>query len=469
MSAENEQMQQIRRITQALIFSGSLNIILLALFFYFQIKETPPQPYYELKPVTNQDRQIPLAMDQSNAEIVRNFKRLSFEQLILKLSNSQLVENGYAQRDLALGALIKFYHFDFGRALRGLEQPLQERAIPFGVDKEGQPLQIVLYPGLSDSHFQDIIHFANAERWPVTGEGLFQLLQKQPNEVDLSLADAFYMTPEFLAIETLFKRSDIEVTKSDLLAVITQGDWKMLSNFVERQRQSQDLTPAHRQRLLLDYLANGSKSAAYLILKTDPIFALKKLDDANVLVILNLLNEKTPEAEQFVLAMLTSPRSDRVWQTAATRMYEYVSEPIPEKNLHHAALRRFVTKESLISNTEEPILQKKLKVRNVENEIKVRPERSQPKLLRSRIVPPTPKPITIKNPSKPIKETTQHQHIIPYIVKDGDSLWKIAKHFNVSVEKLKAYNHLQSNALKPGSILKIPAPGKCVYSSSPKL
>ena len=45
-----------------------------------------------------------------------------------------------------------------------------------------------------------------------------------------------------------------------------------------------------------------------------------------------------------------------------------------------------------------------------------------------------------------------------YIVKSGDTLWNIAKKFGVSLETLKKENNLTSNALSIGQYLKIPSP-----------
>ena len=43
-----------------------------------------------------------------------------------------------------------------------------------------------------------------------------------------------------------------------------------------------------------------------------------------------------------------------------------------------------------------------------------------------------------------------------YIVQEGDSLWKIAKKFNVDVEQLRRSNQLENDTLQPGRTLKIP-------------
>lgn len=43
-----------------------------------------------------------------------------------------------------------------------------------------------------------------------------------------------------------------------------------------------------------------------------------------------------------------------------------------------------------------------------------------------------------------------------YIVQSGDSLWGIARKFNVTVDELKSYNNLTSNLLSIGQVLEIP-------------
>ncbi len=52
---------------------------------------------------------------------------------------------------------------------------------------------------------------------------------------------------------------------------------------------------------------------------------------------------------------------------------------------------------------------------------------------------------------------------VRYTVRQDDSLWKIARKFGTSVEKLKYANHLSSSIIRPGQRLKIPSRGNLVY------
>lgn len=419
---ENHFFPKIPPLGKALFISGGMNIILLTVVFYWLVKDTPPRPYCELKPAGKEEQHPPLASVQSNREMIRNFRSLSLEQLVAKLTNTQLIENGYTQRDIALAALVAFHYFDLAHALAGFPQPEQQRSIPFGKNRAGKSVDVVVYPALPEEYYKAIIQFANKERWPVTSQGLFLILRKQKGESEPSLTDAFFLTPEFLAVETLFKRSEAQVDRKELLVLLCQGTWAQLSQFAEQQRTAQDLSPARRQSFLLDYIKHHSRAAAYLLLKTDGNFVARKLDNEQVIALLKLLVDKTPEAEQFTQFLLTSPRNDAVWQLAAGRLYEFAGEPKPEKNLHHAALKRFIA-----VNTQEITVPAAVQY-------------AQPT-------------IPAKKNTKPTKVATR---VRTYQVQEGDSLWKISRVFKVDIKILKDYNRLASDFLKPGTTLKIP-------------
>ncbi len=64
--------------------------------------------------------------------------------------------------------------------------------------------------------------------------------------------------------------------------------------------------------------------------------------------------------------------------------------------------------------------------------------------------------VIVKRPQ--IKSASKkRKFIVLYKVRKGDSLWSIAKKFNVSVSTIKKINSLKSNYLKVGQVLKIPA------------
>lgn len=83
----------------------------------------------------------------------------------------------------------------------------------------------------------------------------------------------------------------------------------------------------------------------------------------------------------------------------------------------------------------------------------------------------SPIPATIISPSQTYKASTQPG--IQYTVKKGDSLWKVAKMFNVSVNELAAYNNMDpKDMLKIGMVMKIPPAGlkepKKITTAKPK-
>ena len=407
---------------------------------YWLLRETPPSPYFEHKPALRQEQQAPLASARGVAELIHYFRSLSFEQLVDKLENNQLIENGFSQRDIALASLVAFHHLDLTRALVGQVQPTQERTIIYGQLRSGKPATITVYPGLSDQQFQAIIDFLKTERWPLTSKGLFWALKKQGDQADSTMYDAFSMTPEFLSVELLFNRSEVSVSKDDLQKMLLDGTWAILSDFTEKQKLVQDLSPARLQHFLLDYIDRHSSKAAYLMLKSEGDFALKKLDDEHVVEMLHLMNDRTPESEKFALDLLTRPRSDNVWKAAAAKLYQYAGESVPEKNLHHLAMTRFNPAYKAVEPV-KPAPQKPLVMTKQNQPKKIVPEKKS-----------SGKAIAVKTPpAAPAKKKDRL-----YIVQEGDNLWKISRRFKVDVNVLRGHNKLKSDALKPGTTLKIP-------------
>ena len=59
----------------------------------------------------------------------------------------------------------------------------------------------------------------------------------------------------------------------------------------------------------------------------------------------------------------------------------------------------------------------------------------------------------LKLPSEKASNEEQLENTINYTVQKGDSLYSIAKKYNITVDKLKQLNNLTSNLLSIGQIL----------------
>jgi len=428
---------------------------MVALVFYWFFKERPPTPLCERQPALFASQTSYGTIEYGNEEVLRKFENMSMPQLIEKLKDSRLVENGFSIRDLALGGLYTYHHFDLPRALSGSRMPSQKRYILFK-DAQGQKKELITYSDIQPDQYDKIIAFANTEKWPQTAQGLFLLLQDKQQEHRKSLEYALFITPEFQAVDLLFKRSSENISKGEILDFLLEGSWKMLSNFSEKQRLLQDLSPDKRRELLLSYIENESPAAAVLLLKTDSNYVAKKFDDSQVTTILKYSTKRTAHTARFALAMLASPRNDKVWKEAAHRLYEFSGEPMPTEFNRNSVLARFLPlamKE--IPTSELP------KRKNVETIVAEKLEQKKPA---------NPRPVHNVEQSTPNNRSNDKTvgQIKPkltpqksrwkraYITQEKDSLWKISKMFNVDVEELKQQNNLTTDALKPGTMIIVP-------------
>lgn len=259
-------------------------------------------------------------------------------------------------------------------------------------------MTFILYPGLSDRDFEKLIYFAQCEKYPFTIKGLLQRMAE--SEPDTHLLTFFCHTSEFLLLETMFTRTGLPVSKGTLLGMLREGGWQRFLEFYEKQKERADFSDQARRRLLMDYIESGSRTAAYLLLVTDAEFASRQLEDRYVTLILKLLDVKTQEALHFTQQIATSPRSDTVRELAGRRLAELSGEEV---------VGRYVP----------------------------RPSEGNLRPLFRELPPAAPAPST-------------------HIIQPGESLWLIARKYNVSIELLMEVNHLRSATIHPGKTLKIP-------------
>lgn len=474
--------KQARWLTQALILSGALNIgLILALFLLF-VKDKIVPEVLEHRPVFEET--LPLAKGHNNADELLKLEALSFEQLISKLNSRDLVEDGFMQRDLSLGLLVSKYHFDIVKALAP-KNP-HPRILALGNNEGLVTMRVKVFPGLKDEEFTKMIHFAKTEKWPLTSQGLFLQIQEKGIEAEESLIDTFYLTNEFTEVETLFQRQDANYERKKLLEIIKSGDWQILEAFTKSQKEAKDLSAARHQRFLLDYIGRNSKDAALVMLQMHGAFAVKKLDDAHVIAMLELMNEKNTYSEAFAKAMLLSPRSDAVWRIAAKRLFQFSDLEMPEPYDHIKVLSKFipedilknklnvakelVVKEGITQKNIAPLTKKQaLKSESsIENDAASKIKKEESVKENKKIASIASKDLIVtkevsKTQKKEVKVVKQDQKEIKaeskiktHTVLEGETLWFIAKKYNVDVAVIKSHNKLVGDTIKAGKVLVIP-------------
>lgn len=394
---KNRGLKKMRVLTIALIFSGALNIGLVATGIFTQCRDE--NSHLSIRPVAKDKARSETSVERYIAQM----DTMSFHALVSSLTNREPVDEGYLKRDLALSALVAFHHFNLEKALSG--SSLQRRTVSL---RDGAKVQV--FPGLTNEHFEAIIRFAYEEKWPLTAEGLFKLLRKWPEVKDDSLVKAFLVTPEFHALNVLFQKTDASQPAVSLLNLVFEGPWDLLDQFAKQQAQLLDLSEEKRRSLLLSYLAMGSKSAAQLLLMTDFAFIAKRLEDKGIIGMLSLLDPKSSEAERLCLELLRSPRSDAVWSSAASLLYAKAGETVSSSFDLQEARNRFV----------------------------------------STSTPPKQVVVVAEPEGMPTPKLRQH------VVKEGESLWKIARQYNVKVDELVKANEMEKDRLFPGMVLRIP-------------
>lgn len=341
-----------------------------------------------------QEARLELPAESSYAAALLELSHSPLSELIDLLKDTTPIEQGLLRRDLALAVLYSVQKLDLERALGSL--PQQTRLLQLKIPDQNLPLEFRLFLGLSGEQFAAITQFVRQEKWPFTPSGLFAELARQGAHADPSLIDAFSTTSHFYAVSALFSRTGLNIDKKVLISMLLEGGWDLLNNFVTSPPVPPEQLWQRRRELLLAHLGCGSRIAARILVETDTEALLRRLSDEQATQILVLLSTHTPSFERFVRGLLASPRSDLVWQAAADRLHSFTGE-----------LR------------------------------------------------PPPPPHILSPPPAEVAETPLRRI---HLVQEGDSLWKIAKCYSVTIDALMEENNLDNERLRPGAQLLIPAP-----------
>ena len=340
-----------------------------------------------------------LVLEESNGEVLSSYFKNTFERLVKELKEKTLLQDGYTKRDFALACLVNYHYFNIDRAISG--KLLQRRKLTFIHQEGGEGFQIEVFPNLDDLDFAMIEKFIKEEKWPLSAEGLFIDLKKGGN--DPSLESAFFATPEFYALHTALKRLDDNLSKEKVLKLILEGSWEQVQSWTLKLKGGGDFLSGIRT-LFQDYIREGSDTAASLWISLDNEYLQRKLTDLELHELMQLVRENVISTNIFLKQILCSVRSDEVRREAALKLYEFAKISPPDPYDHEEALKTFL-----------------------------------PSMFVKKAAPVAYTPALKK-----------------HTVIDGDSLWKIARKYKVTIESLRETNKLKTDSLKPGQELLIP-------------
>lgn len=468
-------LRRTRALSIVLVVSGGVNVALLTFVLFWMAHDAAEAPYLEFKPAREMDALPVMSDSKGGGALVAKLQPLSRSELMERLDRTEIVENGFAERDFALGCLVSFHHFDITRALGKEVGGLQKRRMHLTL--KGKEVSLILFPGLTQSDFDAVLAFAKNEVWPLTAKGLFQTMKEQKElRSDEVLKKAFFLTPEFWSVELLFKRTGTAISQDELLEMLLQGSWERIEQFVTEMAVRHDTSEVNRQKFLLDYLQGGSTVAATLMLQSDFDAFRKKMSDEQVIALLQTMPSSSPHAVAYAKEILVSPRSAAVWQAASAWLFVEAKEVMPADATHATVLKRFtpdkiataakkakqeISSSSLPTATKSPTkgaagaMPLALKSAGLEKaggggKSVSLPSPKNASKGESQNKPKTV-PVVLATPAK--KQPVAPQR---YVVQEGDTLWKIANRFGVGVDELKTLNHLSSDRLKTGAELKIP-------------
>ena len=402
MSQEHFFRKRSRRLGYLLAVSCFLNISLLS-FGMYEWKEGG----FSFLAISSFRPQKSKLYRQSGKEqptltkSLQELRDLDFQALVAILDDSTSVGEGYTRQALALSMLAHKHYFDVGRAL-GHTVPV--RRLFTYISEE-----IVLYPDLSPTDFAACRQFALQEKWPKTCEGL---LVQYKEAQDPLLKETILQTVEYRTVEILLTRGT-DISRDAIFDLVLAVEYNKVKNLHQEMVKAQDFSPEVRRGFLVALLPHS----AQILFKTDPRFAAHSLSDKEVLALLTALEKNPVYAREYALELLDSPRSKVIWNRAFLFLCESL-QLNPQTESRAQLLKRFG----------RALPQKTVAVAPAST-----PKKPAP------VVQPKPQP-----------------KVLTHVVQQGDTLWHLSKRYGIDIQKIKQYNKLTSDALKPGTTLKIP-------------
>lgn len=388
-SFKNPFVQKIRMLTNLLLLSVGLNIAFGAtLFYHFSKKKT--------KVILSKDLPA-VEVRREHSDLLHSFFQMSFNQLVLELSNKQEIADGYKVCDLALGILTSYHYLDLSKALMG--ESIEEREVMFIHTDGGEQFSLCLYPNVKEYHYSLIKGFIKECKYPWTSEGLFAELKIKKENAPTDLTAAFMMSKEFIAIYTFVHRFLMSIDKERLLLLLLSGSYADVERFYYLYLENMDRPKDMMRHFFKTYSRHNSCHAADMWLEVDESFILHQLNNEEIAKVIELTTK-----ESFLKKVQQSLRKEEIRELAKNKL----QTPVMEDVLCISSNEKHTDKEAQIEAEKETELLK------------------------------------------------LEQKSLLYTIQIGDSLWKIANKHKVSLQQIREINQLNTDLLKPGQTIIIP-------------
>ncbi len=300
---------KIKLLSHLLILSVGINIGFGATFFYNYIKKNFESVYHVELPE--------VCLKKEHSDLLQNFFLMSFDELVLELSNATLISDGYEIRDLALAILSSYHYLDLEKALRG--ETLEVREVMFVHTDGGEQFPLTLYPDVKDYHFSLIKAYVDETKYPFTSEGLFAELKVMKEQSPTDLALSFMHSKEYVAIYSFVNRFFETVAKEKVLLVLLEGTYQDIERFYYLYLENIDKPKEMIRYFLKTYCNMGSKFAASMWLEIDEDYILRQLNNEEISNVMKLTNN-----QNFLNKVKTGVRSHDVREIAKEKL------PLPE-------------------------------------------------------------------------------------------------------------------------------------------
>jgi len=349
-------------------------------------------------------------------ERIATLDALSDRELLAKLDDTTIVSHGYSVQELAL-ALLRLRDYQVEDPLRSFGKWPQPLSSLSWSGKDGSSREVFLFSSISSEEIQAVSDFLSKSQVPFTPCGIVERLVPENRELFVL---ALVRTDEWARFIKLFP----DFSEDQCVDIAQELGGKGFLSAIEENGQERS------ERLLSLFEKYSSKHLAEYLAAECPDCIVARGSDESVLRVLCSLPMQSDGGLRLSIRLLQAPRKSIVWKAAQAFL---------ARALNRADIAK-VSKEELFDALKQFIGMKREVVTTQKKEDK----------------PSKPVPSTPLSEISTRAATRQLTPYKTYVVKKGDTLWSVAKRFNVHVEKLKYLNGLKGTKLSPGITLRIP-------------